>query len=281
VRLQVIGPDRRRVLDRTVTVTVPPSAPGSEPPLAIPFFSEEVAVDGPVGAYRFTTTMLQGGAPTGGDIRFDLDDPAAMPALPPQAALWGSDEKLTMWLRAHGCATGTLDASAGVILVGSGAPADDAAWQALLERVRQGATVVFLSPEVFRVGDDPVARLPLERKGTLVGIHGWLYLKDEWAKAHPIFAGLPAGGLMDTTFYREVIPDLVFTGQDPPAEAVAGAIKASQDYASGLMLSVYRVGKGRIVLNTLRITENLGTHPAADRLLRNLLRWAAAGEEAR
>jgi hypothetical protein len=101
------------------------------------------------------------------------------------------------------------------------------------------------------------------------------FLKDEWAKRHPIFDGLPSGGLMDYTFYREIIPDLVLSGQDPPAEAVAGAIKASQDYSSGLMLAVYDVGEGRIILNTLRIRENLGTHPAAESLLLNLLRQAA------
>ena len=32
---------------------------------------------------------------------------------------------------------------------------------------------------------------------------------------------------------------------------------------------------GRFVLNTLRLRENLGVHPAAERLLRNLLRFAA------
>lgn len=80
---------------------------------------------------------------------------------------------------------------------------------------------------------------------------------------------------MDCTYYREIIPDLVFAGQDPPAEAVAGAIKASQDYSSGLMLSVYRLGAGRFILNTMRIRENLDRHPAAERLLRNLLRCAA------
>ena len=107
-------------------------------------------------------------------------------------------------------------------------------------------------------------------------IQGWLYLKDEWAKSHPIFDGLPAGGLLDYTFYRELIPDLVFTGQDPPTEAVAGAIKASQDYASGLMVSVHTLGAGRFVLNTLLIRENLGRHPAAGRLLCNLLNYAAS-----
>jgi hypothetical protein len=80
---------------------------------------------------------------------------------------------------------------------------------------------------------------------------------------------------MDYTFYREIIPDTVLSGQDSPAEAVAGAIKASQDYSSGLIVAVHEFGEGRFILNTLLIRENLGMHPAADRLLVNLLRYAA------
>ena len=106
-------------------------------------------------------------------------------------------------------------------------------------------------------------------------IQSWLYLKDEWAKDHPIFEGLPAGGLMDTRFYRELIPDRLWFDKTPPEEAVAGAIKASQDYSAGLMIAVYRLGEGRVILNTLRIRENLGSHPAAERLLLNMLRYAA------
>jgi hypothetical protein len=108
-----------------------------------------------------------------------------------------------------------------------------------------------------------------------MGIWGGLYLKDEWAKHHPIFEGLPCGGLMDYGYYRELLPLLVWQGQEPPAEAVAGAIKASQDYASGLMVAVYDLGAGRFLLNTLRIRENLATHPVAERLLRNMLNYAA------
>jgi hypothetical protein len=155
------------------------------------------------------------------------------------------------------------------------APGGGATLAHLARHVARGSTVVFLCPEVFAKPDQPGAWLPLARKGTIAPIYGWLYLKDEWAKQHPIFDGLPAGGLMDYDYYREIIPDLVFTGQDPPQEAVAGAIKASQDYASGLMVSVYEFGSGRFVLNTLRIREHLGRHPAADRLLGNMLRYAA------
>lgn len=118
------------------------------------------------------------------------------------------------------------------------------------------------------------AAFPFGTVASLTEIAGWLYLKDEWAKPHPIFAGLPAGGLLDYAFYGDLIPDLVFKMHQAPEEAVAGAIKASQDYASGLMVAVHRLGKGRFILNTLQIRENLGRHPAAERLLRNLLNHA-------
>jgi len=154
------------------------------------------------------------------------------------------------------------------------APGGKTAFADLVRRIASGSTVVFLCPEVFANADNTTAWLPLARKGTRAPIRGWLYLKDEWAKPHAIFDGLPTG-LMDYTYYREIIPDDVWQGQDPPAEAVAGAIKASQDYTSGLMLSVYTLGEGRFVLNTLKIRENLPAHPVAERLLRNMLRYAA------
>ena len=81
---------------------------------------------------------------------------------------------------------------------------------------------------------------------------------------------------MDHLFYREIVPDIGFTGQDVPAEVVAGAINTGQgSYASGLLLSVNDLGAGRFILNTLRIRDNLGNDPVAERLLRNMLRYAA------
>ena len=81
---------------------------------------------------------------------------------------------------------------------------------------------------------------------------------------------------MDYTFYREIISDVAWCGQPPPAEAVAGAINAAQGYSSGLLVAVHKLGAGRFILNTLRIRENLGSDPAAEHLLRNMLNYAAA-----
>ncbi len=115
----------------------------------------------------------------------------------------------------------------------------------------------------------------MANRGDRVTTRGWLYLRDEWAKRRPILDGLRAGGWMAYTSYREIIPGVALSGQDPPAEAVAGAVKASQDYSSGLTVAVYDLGAGRFILNTLRIRDNLGRHPAAERILRNMLNYAA------
>jgi len=280
VRLQVIGPGMLRPLDRTVTVTVPPSTEGAEAPLAIPFFSEDVVLDGPAGQYRFLATMQSGGAPTGGDKTLHVYDPQAMPALPSEIVLCGEDPELAAWLQERGATVKPIAQAAGkCALLVAGKPqlegSEDRGWEELERLIAGGATAVFLRPEVFQRGEDPVGRLALEPKGALRGIHGWLYLKDEWAKEHPVFDGLPAGGLMDYSVYREVIPDLVLSGQAPPDDAISGAIKASQDYDSGLMVSMYRKGDGRVLLSTLRVRENLPQSPVAERLLRNMLTWAA------
>ena len=154
------------------------------------------------------------------------------------------------------------------------APGGGPVFRELAQRIARGSAVVFLSPAVFAQGDRLAAWVPLANKGGLTVLPSWIYHKDEWAKAHPIFAGLPAGGLMDYTFYREVISDTAWTGQDVPAEVVAGATNTSQDYSAGLTVSVHSLGAGRFILNSLRIRENLGRDPAADRLLLNMLRHA-------
>jgi hypothetical protein len=102
----------------------------------------------------------------------------------------------------------------------------------------------------------------------------WYFRADHWAKEHPIFEGLPSGGIMNYTFYREILNARVFTGLQPPLEAVSGALDTSEGYHSDLLVSVHTLGAGRFILNTLNIREHLGRVPAAERLLRNMLQYA-------
>ena len=111
-------------------------------------------------------------------------------------------------------------------------------------------------PPCLRKGISPCALLPLENKGSLPTVRDWLYQNNDWAKTHPIFSGLPTG-LLDYQFYREILGEQFFSGQDPPAEVVAGMINTSFGYHSGLTVCTYKIGAGRLLLNSLLVRENL------------------------
>jgi hypothetical protein len=275
-RLLVVDPNGRKVFDKTIDVVIPAKEAGKEPPMVMAVFAADVPIDGPSGKYRFLATFERGAAAAGGQAEFYLLDPAEMPPVETEVALLGEDPGLAKWLADRGIRTkafGKSDARRAILV--SGPVADDAAFAELTRQIAAGSTAVFLTPAALAVKDQPTARLPIAKKGTIVGLPSWLYHKDEWCKRHPIFDGLPSGGLMDYTFYRDLIPDNGFVGQEPVGEVVAGANNASQAYSSGTLLVVHTVGEGRAIVNTLRIRENLGPNPVAERLLRNLLRFAA------
>ncbi|MBI2929318.1 MAG: glycoside hydrolase family 2 [Verrucomicrobia bacterium] len=282
-RLQVFGPNNEKLWGRTAQVRI--AAPGSrpEPSFALPVLAEDAVIDGPPGKYRFVASFDQGAAPLGGEVFFHVGDRAELPRITSEVVLWGDDPTVSKWLSEQRITVRTLDAgqqsSREVILAGARPPAPGGApaFTELLRHVARGSTVIFLAPEVFAHDKQPLRWLPLARKGTLTKQAGWLYHKDEWARRHPMFAGLPTG-MMNYLFYRELIPDHFWSGQDAPAEAIAGANNASIEYSSGLMLSVHGFGAGRFLLNTLRLRENLSKDPAADRLLVNLLQYAAPGQ---
>jgi hypothetical protein len=284
VRIQVVGPDGLRIFDKTVTVSIPkpvPGGPSVETPFAIPVFADDIAINGPSGKYRFVTTFVSGAAATCGRIEFHAADPAEMPKVESEIVLWGDDPELARWLLSHGIKArpfaGSKQSVREVILVGKKPATGGAqAWRDLIARITRGSAVVFLCPEVFAEGSQPTRWMPLCTKGGLVAGSD-LYIRDEWTKQHPIFAGLPCGGLMDYTFYREIIGPAAFSGQDIPTEVAAGAIRAvhGSEYASGCLTAVYRTGAGMYILNTLRIREMLGGNPVAERLLRNMLNYAA------
>jgi hypothetical protein len=273
VRVQVLGPAGYRALDTSVPVEVPEVLTRPEPPFAAQVFSQDAKLAGPAGAYKVFAFFERHASAEGGQYTFWVDDPATMPRIDATVTLWGNDQALAHWLESHGIKTRSFAAGAdgkGLILVGNSAGAEFAE---LSQRIEAGATAVFLCPSVFAAGKQATARLPLRQKGGLVTSEGWLYQNNDWARPHPVFKGLPTG-LLDYQFYREILGTSFFNGQDSPDEVVAGMINTALGYNSGLTVAVYRVGHGRILLNSLRIRENLvsdPSHPVAERLLRNML----------
>ncbi len=127
--------------------------------------------------------------------------------------------------------------------------------------------------------DSGGAWLPLAKKGRCYEFGDWLYHKECVAKPHPIFDGLPAKGIMDWDYYGPVIPRHIFEGQETPEDIAAAAFAvgypAEGNYASGVLVGSYTFGAGRFILNTPLILENIDIHPAADRLLLNMINHAA------
>ncbi len=279
-RIEVFGPDARRVFERRVSVKVPASGAAGKPAMALPVFSEDVKADWPSGKYRLVATIERGGAAAGREAEFTVSDPADMPKVGTEVVLWGQDEELAKWLTGQGISVRafTPEQSAREVILVGGAPAPGGAeaFRELAAHIARGSVAVFLSPGVFAAGDRRTAFVPLVNKGDLANLASCVYHKDEWARRHPIFDGLQCG-LMDYNLYRETIGSLCWTGQDAPEEAVAGAIHASPGYESGLMVAVHRLGEGRFVLNSLLVRETLGRSPVAERLLRNMLNYAAQG----
>ena len=149
----------------------------------------------------------------------------------------------------------------------------------LARRIARGSAVVFLDWEtLMQSGSGGRLRWsPLSEHPELQSIPMWYFRANFWAKKHPIFDGLPCGGIMDDRFYRDIFC-MVSPRKQPPDEAVCGAIMAcggEGSSRSGLAISVDRLGAGRFILNGFRIRENLESHPAAERLLRNMLNYAA------
>jgi hypothetical protein len=227
----------------------------------------------------------RGAAAAGNEIEFHVTNSADMPPVPVEVELWSGDPELEAWLKKENIpfkrGISGAASSRSVILVSTAPPGEHSAqaWRELALTIARGSTAIFLDPAVFAKADQPLGWLPLKNKGSVERVSEYtfpqLYPKDEWVKNHPIFDGLPAGGLMDVTFYRDIMADYRFSGQDTPQEAIAGAFRTSNGYKSELMLAVYKLGAGRFILNSLRIRQELGRDPSAERLLRNMILYAA------
>jgi hypothetical protein len=286
VRFRIWG--RKGIMwERQAMARIPQPTNGAEGPFAVPVLRQEIVVSGPPGAYELVANMDRGGAPLGRTLRFFASDAAALPKLDQIATIWGIENQVEDWLKAHGVTCERFRSVAPdrreIILVGDLSKSSEPAsrWSDLARRMARGSVVVFLSPFAFQDGKDNVRWLPLSKKGRFYRFHEVsIYHKECVAKAHPIFEGLQAGGIMDWDYYGPLIPHHVFDGQDTPDESVAAAFGVGQGdavvgYASGILVGSYKFAEGRFLLNTLPLLNHVDAHPSADRILLNLVNYAA------
>ncbi len=286
-RLEVAGPGGI-VWSKARNVTVPSISAGQSeiPTMVHPAFKEAITVEGPPGRYEVIARLERGGDAMARSP-FYVSDPAALPKCRAQVTVADYGKKLSAWLAARGVKVSQFAPAKAarereVILVATAGiyPRNLAAYQELMSRVARGSAVVFLMPKVFRAGKKGrLALLPLPAKGRFTGGRALWWSIDHFVKAHPIFDGMPSNRLMDPCYYRLVWPSETLVGASE-GETVAGAFGIGcighGGYWSGADVAVHPFGKGRMILNTLLVVENLGRDPAADRLLLNLVTFAAA-----
>jgi hypothetical protein len=286
-RFRIHGP-QGSVWKKTSTLVVSDADSHGSVPLAIPVVSERIVLDVPDGVYQLAAELERGGAARGGRIDFRISRANGLLKSRHSVALLGVPGDVGSWLAARGVRCRPFDQLGhkenAVVLVGDAPNSPDRAhvWQELARRMAQGSAVVFLKPSAFGDAGDGVRWLPLARKGRCRESHNWVYHREDIAKPHPFFEGLAAGGIMDWYCYLQVTPQALFDGQDPPEEVIAAAVAPGGEqevnagaFRSGVITASYRFGAGRFIINTLRILENIDKNPAADRLLVNMIRYAA------
>lgn len=139
-------------------------------------------------------------------------------------------------------------------------------------QVREGSVALIFGPPsdwnelAQRVEGLPTAT-PRPRAHTAAGFH--------YVKLHPLFDGLPSRTLMGRA-YRHIAP--LWSLEEPSEEDICGTFEPTAftpDGGAGLWGStviIRRYGAGRLVFIHLRVLENLGFDPVADRLFVNILR---------
>jgi hypothetical protein len=158
----------------------------------------------------------------------------------------------------------------------------------LIQFVESGGTAVYL--ETVQRWQNPFwgGRLPsqdvLPVPATIKGALGLWICVSHIVTDHPVFEGLPSRCMMGQEYENVWSPQTLvgFRG-----ELIVGSVsydwyqgeKDRQNYLGpapawcGNDVAAVSHGEGKIVLSTLRILENLGKDPVADRILFNFINW--------
>jgi hypothetical protein len=155
--------------------------------------------------------------------------------------------------------------------------------------IKAGGTGVYLGgggPHMNWANPIPASpQFPIEARIQRAAGH-WMCI-PRLVRAHPIFDGLPSDRMMGA-IYENVFTDR--TLRDLPGEPIVASIGfpwfpdmdrlrrhyyGPGDVWHGADLAEVPCGEGRVIASQLRLIENLGKDPVADKILLNLIAWTA------
>ncbi len=251
--------------------------------LSVPVFKEEITLDVPEGEYVLRAEILSGAAATDGTLKFFVGDDSLVETQNIKIAQYGISENVKRFLSSKGIETVSLEeiTNEKAILVGDIAEEEkDSVWAKLTALAKEGINVICASRFALEKGDEMCYYLPVNEKPDRYphhkGFTDWLYHKEYIAHRHPYFENLPCGKIMDWEYYMYLISGACyFDGQTPDETVVAcvgpGNINPN-GYEGGFNIGSFNVGKGKFIVNSLNILENIDLNPAADRLLCNIIK---------
>ena len=157
---------------------------------------------------------------------------------------------------------------------------------------KSGGTVVYLGGGSERCGwgkPVPIPEWMPVKAGSKIGRATWQPITHV-VHDHPVFSGLPVNSIMGS-IYENVWAERTLVGLE--GETIAGAIgfdwypeldKPRRHYYGpgdvwfGSDLASVSLDSGRCIISQLRLVDNLGEDPVADKIFFNLMRWVAAGD---
>ena len=256
------------VWKKQFTADYPAAGYGGLPPLATSVLQEEITL--PAGEYVFSARLTEGGAAYDGDLAFTVAAPAQ--SLTETVHTWGVSDAVCGFLRQSGAnvVPFTADAAdAALILVGN--PADRSPEDALCAAVASGANAVFLDTDFLSENNALLRRIAGDNAGVRF-IRGSIYHHDHICVSHPLFDGLQAAGVLEFDKYGALYPTSIYTGVNKPTKTVCAAMRMDTAFSTpGLSVGEYACGAGRYVLNNFRVSEAVGRHPYADKMLANFV----------
>lgn len=165
-----------------------------------------------------------------------------------------------------------LSTSVPVLVAGSASAKKSGILKAFAEK---GGTVIFLER----------GNHPLPMRGSKRGVKGLWVGVGHVVNEHSVFDGLPSGGLMGQTYENVwAMKTLIGLNTQPIVGSVTHDFypmkRNKPNYLGpesawwGTDLGIVKQGEGRYILSALRIVENVGTDPVADKILLNLIAFA-------
>ena len=271
---------------------------GNEPPLAANVLDETVSL--PAGDYTIYAKLLEGGHAYGGRMPITVVEVDPQKANGKMIAEWGLSENTKILLEENGVklvdfVNADID-TLSLLLIGN--PDNmQTGWEKAMAFASAGGTVVFLNALPLagkRIpGEDQMSNMPsqiydderlyvnpylteiagLDARCTTY--HNWLYHMDTIHIDHPIFWNTSKAGLLDMEQWDDICPEKLFLNMKQPDLVLAAGIGLrlfiEDQCAASQAMCVYNRGQGRVVINGLRIEENIGKHPFADQILLNIV----------